>query len=179
MKIAIFGGSFDPLHVGHVEIVNEALNYLNVDKLFIVPTYLNPLKKSSFASAHLRLNWIKKVFSSQNKITILDYEVKQNKPTASIKTVKFIKDNYSNIEKIYFIIGADNLSSLKNWHNYKELSNLVEFVVASRDEIKIPENLIKLPINAKISSSKLRSNMNKSFIPQIIEDEITKYYDKK
>ena len=103
MKIAIFGGSFDPLHVGHVEIVNEALNYLNVDKLFIVPTYLNPLKKSSFASAHLRLNWIKKVFSSQNKITILDYEVKQNKPTASIKTVKFIKDNYSNIEKIYFI----------------------------------------------------------------------------
>ena len=179
MKIAIFGGSFDPLHVGHVQIVNEALNSLHVEKLFIVPTYLNPFKKESFAPASLRLKWLQKVFTCKDKIEILEYEIEQNRAVPSIQTVKHIMQKESKIDKIYFIIGADNLGSLDKWYKYKELSNLVEFVVASRDETKIPENLIKLPINAKISSSKLRSTMNKSFIPQIIEDEITKFYDNK
>ncbi len=178
MKIAIFGGSFDPLHVGHVQIVNEAINSLHIDKLYIIPTYLNPFKKVFHAPSTLRLKWLQKVFTCKEKIEILDYEIKQERAVPTIETVKYLKQKEPNIKKIYLLIGADNLSSLHKWHNYKELSNLVEFVVASRDKIKIPENLIKLPIHAKISSSKLRSTMNKSFIPQIIEDEITKYYNK-
>lgn len=179
MKIAIFGGSFDPLHVGHVQIVNEALNFLHVDKLFIVPTYLNPFKNKFHAPAYLRLEWLQKVFTCKEKIEIIEYEINQEQAVPSIETVKYIKQENPNIEKIYLIIGADNLHALPKWYKYDELSHLVEFVIASRDDIKIPENLIKLPIHAKISSSKLRSTMNKSFIPQIIEDEIEKFYDKR
>lgn len=175
MKIAIFGGSFDPLHVGHVQIVNEALNTLVIDKLYIVPAHLNPFKKKSFAPPKLRLKWLKK-FLKIKKIEILEYEIEQKRSVSSIETVQYIMQKEPNIEKLYLIIGADNLHSLSKWDRYEELSTLVEFVIASRDETKIPKNLIKLPINAKISSSKLRSTMNKSFIPQIIEDEITKFY---
>ena len=63
MNIAIFGGSFDPPHLGHQEIVNEALKSLHVDKLFIVPTHLNPFKKEFFAPSKLRLKWLKKLFT--------------------------------------------------------------------------------------------------------------------
>jgi len=178
MKIAIFGGSFDPLHVGHVQIVNEALNTLTIDRLYIVPTHLNPFKENSFAPPKLRLKWLKKVFENQKKVEILEYEIKQKRAVTSIETVKYIIQKEPHIEKIYLIIGADNLDSLHKWYKYEELSHLVEFVIASRDETNIPKSLIKLPINAKISSSKLRSTMNKSFIPQIIEDEITKFYKK-
>lgn len=179
MNIAIFGGSFDPLHIGHIQIVDEALNSLDVDKLFIIPTYLNPFKNKSFAPVNMRLNWLRKIFTCKDKVEILDYETKQNKAVSTIETVKYIKQLYKNINKIYLIIGADNLASLNQWYRYEELLDLVEFVVACRDDINIPEDLIKLPIHAKISSSNLRENMNSSFIPNIIEDEIKRHYKMK
>ncbi|WP_024954250.1 nicotinate (nicotinamide) nucleotide adenylyltransferase [Sulfurospirillum arcachonense] len=179
MKIAVFGGSFDPLHVGHIQIINEALNSLHIDKLFIVPTYLNPFKKKSFASSSLRLNWLQKVFTCKDKLEILNYEIEQERSVPTIETIQYLKKKYANIQKIYLIIGADNLATLHKWYKYEELSKLVQFVVASRDNKIIPENLIKLAINAKISSSNLRENMNSSFIPQIIEDEIKRHYKMK
>jgi len=175
MKVAIFGGSFDPLHVGHQEIIEDALKSLNVDKLFIIPTFLNPFKDEFFAPAYLRISWLKKVFDKNRQIEIINYEVNQNKPVPTIETVKFLQKNYT-IEKIYLIIGADNFANLSKWHEYEELSKLVEFVVAARDEIILPEGLKKLAINVRISSSKLRSNMNSSFIPKPVAKEINEYY---
>jgi len=174
MKIAIFGGSFDPPHIGHEEIVKKALNSLHVDKLFIVPTYLNPFKKKFFAPSKLRLEWLKKLFTCKD-IEILDFEVVKNRAVPTIETIEYLKTLYD-IEKIYLIIGADNLASLGTWHRFNELKEMVEFVIASRDETILPKELKKLPINVKISSSKLRSKMNTTFIPHKIKKEIIEFY---
>ncbi|WP_458699981.1 nicotinate (nicotinamide) nucleotide adenylyltransferase [Sulfurospirillum sp. 1307] len=176
MKIAIFGGSFDPLHVGHLAIIDEALKSLHVNKLFVVPAYLNPFKKNSFAPADLRLKWLQKALFGHERIEILDYEIEQNKPTPSIKTVLHVKEKYKDIEKIYLIIGADNLESLDKWKDYEELKKLVTFVVASRDEINIPKDLKKLSINVNISSSNLREKIDDKFLPNTLKEEIKKYY---
>ena len=175
-SVAIFGGSFDPLHTGHEEIVNQALKTLHIEKLFIVPTYLNPFKKEFFAPSELRFEWLKKVFTCE-KVEILDFEVKQQKTVPTIKTIKYIKSIYE-IDTIYLIIGADNLTALKNWYCYDELKNIVEFVITSRDDTVLPKELKKLPINVKISSSKLRSKMNIAFIPHKIKKEIEEFYNK-
>ncbi len=82
----------------------------------------------------------------------MDFEAKQTRAVPTIETVEYLKRRYD-LNKIYLIIGADNLSSLKNWHRYNELKNMVEFIVASRDETILPKELKKLPINVKISSS--------------------------
>jgi len=177
MNIAIFGGSFDPPHLGHEAIVNEAIKSLHVDKLFIVPTYLNPFKKEFFAPSKLRLKWLKKIFLCK-EVEVLDFEVKQRQAIPTIQTVEYLKSIY-NLKKIYLLIGADNLASLASWHRYSELKNMVEFVVASRDETILPKELKKMSINVKISSSKLRSNMNISFIPHKIADEVTEFYKDK
>lgn len=177
MTIAIFGGSFDPLHVGHEQIINSALQSLHVDKLFIVPTYLNPFKDSYTAPADLRLSWLEKTFTCK-EVEILDYEVKQKRQVPTIETVKHLKDIYD-IEKIYLIIGADNYKTLHKWSNYNELINLVEVVVATRDEANLPKDLKKLAINVNISSSKLREHMNTSFIPKTIRNEVEEYYIRK
>ena len=176
MKIAIFGGSFDPPHIGHEAIVNEALNSLPIDKLFIVPTYLNPFKKRFYAPSKIRLEWLQKLFTCRD-IEILDFEVNQKRTVPTIETIDYLKNLYD-LEKIYLIIGADNLATLEDWHRYSELKDKVEFVIASRDEIILPKELIKLSINAKISSSKLRSNMSISFIPHKIADEVIDFYNK-
>jgi nicotinate-nucleotide adenylyltransferase len=177
MNIAIFGGSFDPPHLGHEAVVNEALKSLHVDKLFIIPTYLNPFKKEFFAPSELRLKWLQKLFTCKD-VEILDFEVKEKKAVPTIETIEYLQNIY-NLEKIYLIIGADNLTSLEHWHRYDELKNIVEFVVAARDETILPKELKKLSINAKISSSKLRSHMNISFIPHKIADEVIEFYKDK
>jgi len=176
INIALFGGSFDPPHIGHEEIVKQALKTLHVDELFIVPTYLSPFKKVFFAPSKLRLKWLKKLFTYKN-VKVIDFEVNQKRAVPTIETITYLRSIYD-IDKIYLIIGADNLATLESWHRYSELKDKVEFVIASRDEIILPKELIKLSINAKISSSKLRSNMSISFIPHKIADEVIDFYNK-
>jgi len=151
--IALFGGSFDPPHIGHEAIVKALLNFKEIDKVVVVPTFLNPFKSHSHASPELRLRWIKGVFSGYKKVEVSDYEVKQNKSVASILSVKHFLKKY---KKIYLVIGADNLASLHKWERYNELKELVTFVVATRDGIEIPKEYITLHIDENISSTQLR-----------------------
>ncbi len=178
MKIAIFGGSFDPPHIGHEQIVYEALEALHVEKIFITPTFLNPFKETFSAPAHLRLKWLHKLFRNSKKVEVLEYEVRQKRAVATIETVKYLLKNYD-IKKIYLIIGADNYEKLPLWDSYDELKSLVEFVIATRDDIILPKELKKIKINANISSSKLRKHLNASFIPNSIRNEVLAYYAKK
>ena len=62
MRIAIFGGSFDPIHVAHVAVVEESLKKLNIDLLIVIPTYLNPFKSSFYLNPETRFELLKKVF---------------------------------------------------------------------------------------------------------------------
>ncbi len=178
INIALFGGSFDPPHIGHFLIVREALHSLDIDKLFVVPTYLNPFKKDFFAPATLRYQWLEKLFKNNNKISILEYEIKQEKAIPTIETVKYLYSQYK-IDTLYLIIGADNLEKLHLWQDFNTLKKLVTFVVVSRKGYVIPKNLINLKISANISSTKLRKKMDDRFIPTSLHDEIKNFYKRK
>ncbi len=177
MICALFGGSFDPPHVGHEQIIYEALETLHVEVVFVATTYLNPFKDSFSAPSSLRLKWLQKLFKNNKKVEVLDYEVRQEKAVPTIDTVNYLLKNY-NIDKIYLIIGADNFKKLPLWNNYDELKSKVEFVIATRDGIMLPKELKKIKINANISSSKLRSRFNPSFIPNSIKNEVEDFYRK-
>jgi nicotinate-nucleotide adenylyltransferase len=176
-SIAVFGGSFDPPHIGHEEIIEKALKELDIETLFVVPTFLNPFKKTFTASSEKRFTWIEKLLLPYKNAKALRYEIEQNRPVATIETIRYLLKTYD-IDKIYLIIGADNIATLSSWSEYKELKKLVNFVVASRDDIKIPKNLQKLNICANISSTKLRKNIEKKYIPKSIADDVIEYYTK-
>lgn len=174
MKIAIFGGSFDPPHLGHEAIITTALHTLDIDLLVVVPTWLSPFKTTVSAPASLRLAWAKKAWGGIAKVSVLDYEVRQERAVASIETVQYLQGLY-HPNHIYLIIGEDNLRTLHQWTAYKELRNRVEFVVASRGG-KSETSLKKLPINVTISSSKLREHLDASMLPKPIVMDILDYY---
>ncbi len=178
MNVAVFGGSFDPPHLGHEEIIKKTLQELDIEVLFIVPTFLNPFKESFFAPSWKRYKWVEKLLKNYPKTEIVDYEIRQNRPVPTIETIKYLLENYE-LDKIYLIIGADNVDTLHKWKNYNELKKLVHFVVASRDEIKTCKNLQKLDIHVNISSTELRDNIKKEYLPKMISDEIIKYYKKR
>lgn len=172
-SIALFGGSFDPPHLGHVAIVEAALKTLDVKKVVIVPTYLNPFKSASHASAKLRLKWLKKIFFDLDNVEISDFEIRQNRAVNSIETVRHLSRK---TEKIYFIIGADNLESLSRWYQYDELDKMVTWVIATRDKIEIPSRFITLNISRQISSTQLRDQKRHHQLPLSVAKEIIQTY---
>jgi len=175
--IALFGGSFDPPHLGHVAIVEEALRTLDIEKLIVVPAYLNPFKTASVAPASLRFKWLQKIFKHHKNVEISNFEIAQNRSVPTIETVKHFKQ----LEpcRIFLIIGADNLHSLKQWHHYEALKSLVDFVVAHRDAVEIPKEYINLYVNVPISSTALRETTDRNLIPASVSDEIKTYYKEK
>ncbi len=175
MNVAIYGGSFDPPHIGHEEIIKQALQKLDIDVLFVVPTFLNPFKKTFLTPANLRLKWVEKLLLAYPKAKVLDFEVAQNRPVPTIETVQYIISKYK-INKIYLIIGADNVASLEKWDSYEKLKKLVTFVVASREGFNIPKELQKLQINVTISSTLLRRELNPAYLPIMIAKEVEEYY---
>ena len=172
MNLAIFGGSFDPPHVGHDCAIKAALNSLDIDKLVVLPSFVSPFKEGYFAPPTLRLRWAKMLWGEIEKVEISDFEISKNRPVPSIESVLHFKNGY---EKIYFIIGADHLASLCKWHEIEKLFKTVEFVVASRDNIVVPNNFIKLDVNVGVSSSQIRKSDFLEFVPKPVRDEVAKF----
>jgi nicotinate-nucleotide adenylyltransferase len=178
MDIAIFGGSFDPFHIGHEKIVNLALEKLDITKLFIIPTFLNPFKQSSFLDATTRLKLIEELYASNTNINVLDYEVKQNKKVSTYETLLHLQTNHK-LDTIYLIIGADNLKNIHLWYNFDYIKDNVQFVVINRNNHHLNSKYIKaiyLNLSENISSSQLREKMDLSYIPHKIQKKVKKLW---
>jgi nicotinate-nucleotide adenylyltransferase len=173
MKLALYGGSFDPPHAGHVAVVQEALRVLPIDKLIIVPASRNPFKPSVTVDGAVRFEWLKEIFNSFEKVVISDFEIAHDRSVYTIETVK----HYAPLcDELYLIIGADNLEKLSHWHNFGELNAMVHWVVATRDGISIPEDMIRLTTHVPISSTDFRSSNASLGLDPKIEKKIITYY---
>jgi nicotinate-nucleotide adenylyltransferase len=180
MDIAVFGGSFDPPHIGHEQIVNMALLKLNIEKIFVVPTFLNPFKENFHIKPQERFNLLCTLFNGNQKVEILDYEILQNEKTPTFKTISYLKQMYD-IDKLYLIVGADNLKNIHLWYNFLELRELVSFVVVTRNGIKLTNDYIKptyLELDIKVSSTDLRANMDFDLIPQNLKEKVKEIWKK-
>ncbi len=171
--VALFGGSFDPPHIGHEAIVKALLDFKEIQKVVIMPTFLNPFKSKSYAPSELRFKWLKKIFHSYENVEVDSFEIQQTKKVPTIESVKYLLKKY---DRVYLVIGADNLGSLHSWYKYDELAQLVTFIVAKRNNIKIPKNFLHLNVDVNISSTELRKNLDNSKLPQQCAQEIMKFY---
>lgn len=171
--VAVFGGSFDPPHIGHQDIVEKAIESLDIDKLFVVPTYLNPFKTVSRATATQRLAWCHTLFDPLNKVVVDDYEIQEGKSTTTSQSIKHFNQNY---DVKYLIIGSDNLSTLTKWHAFDWLNETITWVIATRDEHHLDTDELKhweiLPISAAISSTQIREKKELQFIDTKIRESV-------
>ena len=171
--IAIFGGSFDPPHKGHQLIVEKAIENLQIDKLFVVPAYLNPFKTSTLADAPTRLSWCHTLFDSIDRVKVDDYEIKEGKSTVTSQSVKHFNQAY---DVKYLIIGSDNLSTLTKWHAFEWLNETVTWVIATRDNHHLDTDELNkwelLPIEAPMSSTQIREEKDLQFIDTKIRTSV-------
>ena len=141
MKIGIFGGSFNPPHKMHLNIVEELLNEKVLDKVIIVPTGLHYSYKNNLVSNEHRYNMLKLMTKHNDKIEISDFEFKDEE-IHSYDTLEYYKDIYKN-DTIYFVCGLDNISYVDKWYKGENLLNNYKFLVITRDTNKLDEILLK------------------------------------
>ncbi len=128
-RIGIFGGTFNPPHAGHIIIANYAVEQLNLDLLYVVPTYKPWYRTDELAPFETRFNWCKICLESE-KIKISDFEKTQQGNSYSIYTVEHFASIHKTIP--FFIAGEDCLSFIEKWHRYLELLEKCYFVVYPR-----------------------------------------------
>ena len=117
MKVLVFGGSFDPVHKGHVSLFRRAMKVIAPDVAHIVPAYHSPFKAKSPTPFRLRMKMLKQAFAGfSGHIVFDDYELKQGGKTYTYQLVQYLKKRYKN-PGIYLLVGTDCLNDLHNWKN--------------------------------------------------------------
>lgn len=174
MNIAVFGGSFDPPHVGHLAIIEKALKELPIERLFVVPAFINPFKKGTLFPASLRLEWMRRLTKHHPEVAVIDFEIQKGCPTPTIETIRHLKEHYTP-KNLYLIIGSDQLPDLPKWHSIEELKKQVEFVIITREERAIPPNFRVIELNNPSSSTKIRTKDEEDSIPESIKGEVLSF----
>lgn len=132
MKIGIFGGTFNPVHNGHLQVARQALADHALDRLFVIPAARNPLKSDSPAPlACDRLLLLRAAFNGMPGVTVDDRELRRGGTSYAVDTVREIASENPGAE-ILFFIGADSADDLPRWKDYDELRKLCRFVTYPR-----------------------------------------------
>ncbi len=181
MKIGILGGTFNPVHLGHLILAEEIREKLGLDKVIFVPTHLPPHKNNSdIAGAKDRFAMIKSAIKTNRCFLVSDIEIKRQGRSYTIDTLKEFKKLYPK-DELYFIIGSDLLKYLDEWKELGEIIKMVKFVVATRPGYpleKIPSYISTVPIRAvDISGFEIRQAIqeNNSFrylVPEAVHNYI-------
>ena len=136
MRIAIYGGSFNPMHIGHEKIVDYVLNNLNMDKIIIIPVGIPSHRENNLEESDTRLKICKEIFKGNKKIEVSDIEIKSEGKSYTYDTLLKLIDLYGENNEFFEIIGEDSLKSLKTWKNYEELLKICKFIVFRRKDDK-------------------------------------------
>ncbi|MDO6720067.1 nicotinate (nicotinamide) nucleotide adenylyltransferase [Psychrosphaera sp. 1_MG-2023] len=155
-KVAIFGGSFDPIHFGHLTPVFDAVTQFDIGKLIYLPCYKQPLKNSCATKSHHRLNMCKLALASVHSpipTEISEFELEQMGNSYTINTLKYFKQLEPNTE-FYFIVGMDSLLSFTQWVEWQNILEVCHLIVMARPQYKlqldIQENTTTQPTLAPV-----------------------------
>jgi nicotinate-nucleotide adenylyltransferase len=130
-RIGLFGGSFDPIHVGHLVMAEFAFEALGLDRLYFIPNAQSPFKSGPpRASGRDRLAMIRAAIRGNPRFKALDLEIRRPPPSYTFDTVAALPRRGS--DKLYFLIGTDALSEFGRWHRARELARRVTLAVLRR-----------------------------------------------
>jgi nicotinate-nucleotide adenylyltransferase len=179
-KIALFGGTFDPIHLGHTTVAANALEHIAAEKIIFVPAKRSPLKGFlPRASDKHRLNMLSLAIADENNFQVSDYELKRPAPSYTLETIRKFQADFGGETSIHWLIGADGVDDLTYWYKITELidaCNLTtmyragceppdftkfEKIWGSQRVEKLQRNIIQTPL-VDISSTEIRDLIAKN-----------------
>ncbi len=188
-KIILFGGTFDPIHNGHLLLAQYALEFINAEKVIFIPSYMPP-HKLNYKINHWkhRLNMVKLAIKNNPNFVVSDFEIKKKNISYTYITIEHFSKVYKNYE-MYFLIGFDSLLELNTWQNWQYIIKKVKFLVGSRmvkkDKLKkLNKEIFKKVICfdspiIEVSSTEIRERIKKGWIVSyFLPDKVEKYIQK-
>ena len=168
-RLGVMGGTFNPIHLGHLMIAEEARQAFQLKKVLFVPSYITPNKDVCGATAEQRLAMTRLATADNPYFTVSDMEMRRRGNSYTVDTLRLLKEIYGPSHSLYFISGTDTIHDLHNWNNPEEILSLCQFIGATRpdgseqiDSIissfgELGKNILKLPVpTMEISSTELR-----------------------
>ncbi len=132
-RIGILGGTFNPIHMGHLIMAEEVCKHHHLSKVIFIPTYIPPHKYADdLTDARHRYQMVKEAINENDKFEVSDLEIKRKGRSYTIDTVHEILGHYGEEYEVFLIIGADSLNELELWKDIKKLSQLCHFVIVNR-----------------------------------------------
>ena len=181
-KVGIFGGTFDPIHLGHLITAQSVREIRKLDKIIFIPSFVSPHKTGlKSASPKNRLEMIKLSIEGIDFFDYSDFEVKRKKVSFTIETLKEMKRQYDNIE---FIIGYDNIFQFHTWKDPDKIFELVKIIVLKRKSSYPPPEKDKYYKAAEfvqtrgieISATDIRERVKNGLpINYLVTDEVRNY----
>jgi len=183
LKIALYFGSFNPIHIGHLIIANYVANNCDIDQLWFVITPQNPFKESkSLLNEHHRKHLIDLAIDGEKKLRSSNIEFKLPKPSYTINTMAYLSEKFPD-HQFSILMGSDSFSNIKNWKNSEILLKNYNILVYQRPKFEVKPKMITDRIKIveapllQISSTMVRRMIkeNKSIryvVPDIVKQEI-------
>ena len=180
MKIAIFGGSFNPVHNGHLQVAEVILKKNIVDEVWFIPCGNHAFDKN-LIEGQKRWEMLNLAINGNPRMKVLDLEIKSKEKSYSAKTIRVLKEEFP--FDFFFVIGSDNLKDLDKWNNFEYLRDNVEFIVVHRPGYEISNSWgIKMkPVEliSNLSSTQIRDNLkNRKSISGLVPKEVDEYIAK-
>lgn len=186
MKVGLYFGSFNPIHVGHLVLANHIVEYGDVDQVWFVVSPHNPLKeKKSLLADYHRLAMVEIAIEGNPKLKVTNIEFSLPQPNYTVVTLAKLKEKYPNYS-FQLIMGSDNLNTFDKWYNYEQIIDNYEIIVYPRlgVDVKFPVEKYKtitllddVPI-MNISSSYIRQTIkDKKSVNYVVTERVLKYIE--
>ncbi len=185
-RIGILGGTFDPIHEGHLALARAAVKQLALERLIFVPAFRHPLPQKetgTMASPEARLEMVRLAIMEEPKFEVSDCEIKRKGPSYTVDTLRTFRTQYPKPNELFFITGGDWGKALDQWKDIDTIFSLAHFVVAKRpgfDTERLPKGVQLLDfVPLDISSTKIRTRFKKgALVASLVPNEVLNYVHK-
>jgi nicotinate-nucleotide adenylyltransferase len=138
VRLGLFGGTFNPIHIGHLRAAVEVREAFNLDKLLLIPSASPPHKNAGdIASAEDRLEMVRLAVKGTPYLEASDVELARSGLSYTIETLRYFQGHFGPGSTIHFIVGVDAFSEITTWKSYKQLFATAHFIVMTRPGAKV------------------------------------------
>ena len=172
-KTILFGGTFDPIHIGHTTVAAEAGEYIGAKEIIIIPSKCSPLKETlPIASDDDRLKMIALSIADENNFKLSDYELKKPGPSYTLETIRWFQKEFGSDTSIYWLIGADSIDEMPHWYGIVELIDECNLSVMYRAGCEQPNFAKFISLWGSERVEKLQRNVIKTSLIDISSTQI-------